>query len=166
MINNSVMGIELLHVPSGHKYCFTSLSKCHVNSDPYPWEQMRCLPSGTVHSVLSFPLADGWNSCYLHRFREDTRRLWSPVFTVALLARPARSSRILFYVPTPSQNLQVSILLSGAREPSPFWYNGLPLSDKFSLIISMNMLIVVVCLDSSPSDKFSQSLEDPNINWL
>ena len=99
---------------------------------------MRCLPSGTVHSVLSFPLADGWNSCYLHRFRRHKEALVPSLHCWASCQACKVFSDIVLCPHTLSEPASL-ILCSGPREPSPFWHNGLPLSDKFSLIISMNM---------------------------
>ena len=99
---------------------------------------MRCLPSGTDRNFLSFPLPDGWDSCYLHRFRRHREALVPSFHCCASCQDYKFFSDIVLGPHTLSEPASLT-LLSGPREPGPFWYNRLPLSDKFSLIISMNM---------------------------
>lgn len=99
---------------------------------------MRCLPSITVHSFVSFPCADEWEPCYLHRFRRYREALvLNPHCCAPCQACEVFSDTVL----GPHTLLEPAtlVLFSSPGEPSPFWYNGSPLSDKFSLIISVSV---------------------------
>lgn len=135
MVNNSVMGVSCACHP-GHKYCFTSLSKCHVNSDPILEDKWDVFHQA-LFIASCFLLADGWNSCYLHRFRRH-KELTVPSLHCCTSCQACKVFSDIVLCPHTLSEPASLILLSGARD-KPLLVLGLPLSDKFSLIISMNM---------------------------